>query len=96
MVNEQQTQYYAIERYMITTICKIFGVTFDPNTSVVANSSVFAINKHLTLVCSRSMTLNIRAKYMHIWSTEKIYKATISYKHDLATGPHRYSGTSLS
>ena len=65
MVNEQQTQYYAIERHMITNICKIFWL---PNTSVVANYSVFANNKHVfvTLVCSRSMTLNIRAKYMYI------------------------------
>ena len=59
--------------------------TFDPNTSVVANYSFFANNKHVTLVCRRSMTFNIRAKYMHIWSTEKLKQPF-----------GRYSETSLS
>ena len=61
---------------MITTICKIFLVTFDP---VVANCGFFANNKHVTLVGSRSMTLNIRAKYMHIWSTEKLKQPFVDH-----------------
>ena len=66
MVNESNK--HTFERHMITNICKIFWLhLFDPNTSVVANYSVFANNKHVTLVCR--MTLNIRA---NIWSTEKI------------------------